>query len=105
MNELDKDEDIRMAFTVFTDTALFPVRKDATTDSSNTNSTNTAVGSQVVSASIFGIPGGAKLSAPVRISLRLINSPVLGTNETISSRLCVFWDYNAAGETTLLTDN
>lgn len=75
------------------------MRKDATTDSPDTNSTNTTVASQVVSASVAGVTSGTRLSAPVRITLRLSNAPVLGTNETISGRRCVFWDYNAAGKT------
>ena len=81
-----------MAFTIYTGTALFPVRRDAT------NSTNTTVGSQVVSALVAGISDGTRLDATVRYSLRLTNAPTLGTNEVISDRRCVFWDYHAAGK-------
>ena len=92
--------DVKMGFTIFTDTALFPVRSatTATTDSPDTNRTNTTVASQVVSTLVAGISDGKKLDATIRYSLRLTNAPVLGTNEVISDRRCVFWDYHAAGE-------
>ena len=85
---------VKIAFVVFTETALFPVRRDNVSD----NDTSSVVGSQVVSASIAGIADGATLSAPVRISMRLTNSPRLSNSEKITARRCVYWDHTAASK-------
>ena len=85
---------VKIAFAIFTETKLFPLRRDNVSD----NDTNSVVGSQVVSASVAGIADGAILSAPVRISMRLTNTPELNSNEEITSRKCVFWDHAAASE-------
>ena len=98
VDSLSEDADVNVAFAIFTDAALFPVRRDATTETPDSNNTNTTVASQVVSASVAGVTSGARLSAPVRISLRLIKAPVPGTDESIIGRRCVFWDYSAAGK-------
>ena len=50
------------------------MKRDTASDSPDTNTTNSAVGSQVVSASVAGVTDGTRLSAPVRFSLRPTNA-------------------------------
>ena len=85
---------VRIAFAIFTETRLFPVRRANVSD----NDTSSVVGSQVVSASVAGIADGATLSAPVSISMRLTNTPELNSNEEITGRRCVYWDHTAASK-------
>ena len=85
-----------MAFAIFTETTLFPVRSDSGTDDIKAT-TSSIVGSQIVSAIVAGVTDGTLLSAPVIMSLKLTNIPPLGPNENITSRTCVYWDFNAAG--------
>ena len=91
------NQSINIAFAVFKETTLFPVRENDKPDNNNTTS---VVGSQVVSASVAGIADGTMLNTPITISLRLTNTPTLRPNETVTDRRCVFWDYNAASKTT-----
>ena len=81
-------DDIILAFTVFTEADLFPVR-----DKTLVN-VRTAVGSSVISAIVDGVQDGTQLPAPVEVLLLLSD---VGPNETASSRTCVFWDFSAAG--------
>ena len=85
---------VRIAFAIFTETRLFPVRRANVSD----NDTSSVVGSQVVSASVAGIADGTTLSAPVSISMRLTNTPELNSNEEITGRRCVYWDHTAASK-------
>ena len=86
------NEDVRIAFTVYDSTALFPVRNT----SQNLSADDTVVGSQIVSGLVSEI-SGILLNPPVTYSLRLINYNLL-PNEYVTSRRCVFWDFNAASK-------
>ena len=81
-------DDIRLAFTAFTEADLFPVRNEAMRNG------HTVVGSSVISAIVDGVQDGTQLPAPVEVLLLLSD---VGPNETASSRTCVFWDFSAAG--------
>ena len=96
VKSIGEGEDVRIAFTVYNSPALFPVRN---TSQRTTNTVGTVVGSQVVSVSVAGVMEGAVLDAPVTFSLRLTNTPdVNESEEIISGRRCVFWDFAAASE-------
>ena len=81
-------DDIRLAFTAFTEADLFPVRDEAMRNG------RTVVGSSVISAIVDGVQDGTQLPAPVEVLLLLSD---VGPNETASNRTCVFWDFSAAG--------
>ena len=70
------DNDIRLAFTIYRDASLFPIRRTPVGNVSN------VIGSQVASILIPGIPFGTTLPEPVNITLRLTN-PITGTTEVI----------------------
>ena len=72
--DLLSDSDITLAFTVYRDASLFPIRRAPVGNVSN------VIGSQVASMAIPGIPFGTTLPEPVNITLRLIN-PITGTTE------------------------
>ena len=78
-------DDIRLAFTAYTEAELFPVTVE---------NGRTVVGSSVISAIVDGVQDGTQLPAPVEVLLLLSD---VGPNETASSRTCVFWDFSAAG--------
>ena len=94
VGDIQDNGDIRVSFTVFNKTTLFPVRR---ANVSSDNNTSSVVSSQVVSASVAGIADGATLNAPVRFSLRLRNITI-PTNYTVTNRRCVYWDTSAAGK-------
>ena len=83
-------DDIRLAFTAFTEADLFPVRNEEAMRNGHT-----VVGSSVISAIVDGIQDGTQLPAPVEVLLLLSE---VGQNETATSRTCVFWDFSATGE-------
>ena len=84
-------DDIRLAFTAFTEADLFPVRDEEATGNGRT----VVVGSSVISAIVDGIQDGTQLPAAVEVLLLLSD---VGPNETATSRTCVFWDFSAAGK-------
>ena len=73
---LNDSSDITLAFTIYRDTSLFPVRRPQVVNVSTVQ----VVGSQVASIIIPGIPFGTALPEPVNITLRL-NNPTTGTPE------------------------
>lgn len=84
-------DDISVAFTIYREANLFPVR--------NTNpEVRSFVGSSVISAKVAGVADGTVLNAPVIVSLVLNNESVPRPNEEVS-RTCVFWDFSK-GDTT-----
>ena len=85
--------DVRIAFTVYDKTTLFPVRVV-----SRPNITRSVVSSQIVSAIVGGVVRGTTLTDPVRFYLRLTNAPFIQEDEMILNRLCAFWDFTAASE-------
>uniref|UniRef100_A0A1X7UC34 GAIN-B domain-containing protein n=1 Tax=Amphimedon queenslandica TaxID=400682 RepID=A0A1X7UC34_AMPQE len=78
-NETTAD-DINLAFTLYTQSTLFPIR-DSVPD--------TVVGSSVISASVGGIPDGTVLSDNVTVNLRIVV-------ENATNHRCVYWDFTAA---------
>ena len=73
------DSDITLAFIVYRDASLFPVRRQLNI-SVNVSTLQGVIGSQVASMAIPGIPFGTTLPEPVNITLRLTN-PNTGTAE------------------------
>ena len=73
--ELLNDSDITLAFTIYRDASLFPIRRAPVE-----NVSNVFIGSQVASMAIPGIPFGMTLPEPINITLRLSN-PITGTAE------------------------
>ena len=71
------DNDITLAFIIYRDASLFPIRRAPVGNVSN------VIGSQVASILIPGIPFGTTLPEPVNITLRLTN-PITGTTEVIN---------------------
>ena len=72
--DLLNDSDISLAFTIYRDASLFPIRRAPVGNVSN------VIGSQVASMAIPGIPFGTTLPEPINITLRLTN-PITGTAE------------------------
>ena len=98
VNSIGEEKDVRIAFTVYNSSSLFPVR-NTSQRTTTSNTAGTVVGSQVVSVSVAGVMEGAVLDAPVTFSLRLTNTPDVNENiEFISGRRCVFWDFATASE-------
>ena len=73
------DSDITLAFTIYRDASLFPVRRQLNI-SINVSTLQGVIGSQVASMAIPGIPFGTTLPEAVNITLRLSN-PNTGTAE------------------------
>ena len=73
------DNDITLAFTIYRDASLFPVRRQLNI-SINVSTLQGVIGSQVASMAIPGISFGTTLPEAVNITLRLSN-PNTGTAE------------------------
>ena len=96
LSNIPEGSDVRLAFTVYNEATLFPVRE--TTQMQFANDTTTEVGSQVVSVIVADIPDGTKLNAPIAYSLSQSRTITLEADEYISERICVFWNFTAASE-------
>ena len=94
VSNIQKGSDVRMAFTVYNSSTLFPVRNS----SLNMSASNTVVGSQVVSVQVNSVADGRRLAAPVSFSLRLTKSPTLEPDQLVTDRRCVFWDFESEGK-------
>ena len=94
VSNIQKGRDVRMAFTVYNSSTLFPVRNS----SLNMSISDTVVGSQVVSVQVNGVADGTRLAGPVTFSLRLTKSPTLEPDQLVTDRRCVFWDFESEGE-------
>ena len=92
LSNIHKGSDVRMAFTVYNSSTLFPVRN------SSLNMSVSVVGSQVVSVQVNGVADGTRLAAPVSFSLRLTKSPTLEPDQLVTDRRCVFWDFESGGK-------
>ena len=98
LNTIKEGSDIGIVFTVYRESTLFPLSEDSEANQSNTS--DTTIGSYVVSAIVNGIKAGAMLSTPVQFSLRLTNLPPIMNDSNTTKRTvsCVFWDLAGAGE-------
>ena len=94
VSDIQIGSDIRMAFTVYNSSTLFPVRNS----SLNMSVSDTVVGSQVVSVQVNGVADGTRLATPVSFSLRLTKSPTLEPDQLVTDRRCVFWDFGSEGK-------
>ena len=83
---LNVSSDIKLAFTIYQDTSMFPVLTPQVVNVSAIQ----VVGSQVASIIIPGIPFGTVLSEPVNIRLRLNNTTTV-TAEVIGWSILVWW--------------
>ena len=72
----NNSENVNLIFAVYSDSRLFPVRTNYSSNISNEQ----AVGSKIISFSVPGIEIGTELPNPVNISLRLTN-PMTGSAE------------------------
>ena len=83
-------DDIRLAFTAYTEAELLPVTVEATENG------RTFIGSTVMSAIVEGVQDGTQLPVPVEVLFLLNNVLALNSTERVN-HMCVFWDFNAAG--------
>ena len=88
--DLFRGQDVRIAFTFYRESNLFPV----TNTSANASA---VVGSSVLGTQIAGIMDGMMLNSPVGLNFALNSAGIPGENEIASPR-CVFWDFSGEGK-------
>ena len=89
-NILSTGQDIRIAFTFYRESNLFPVReKQMYVDRS-------IVGSPVIGATVSGLPNETELDPLVLVVLLLTHAPIPVEDENITRR-CAFWDFTGNG--------
>ena len=91
--DLFRGQDVRIAFTFYRESNLFPV----TNTSANASAERTVVGSSVLGTQIAGIMDGMVLNSPVGLNFTLNSAGTPGENEIASPR-CAFWDFSGEGK-------
>ena len=88
-------DDVNIALTLYTKTNFFPIRKGQDSPSSDT-----VIGSSVISVIVGGIIDGTKLPDPVIITLPLNNNTLISNIDRrhyVINLHCVYWNFTAAG--------